>query len=232
MWTRQELKARGKTAFKRNYWKSVGAGAVILVLTGATFGSGSSVSGGAEELNESISQAISQSGLTAASFFGILFSVLGTALLISIAIGLLLRNPILVGAKRFFLNNTQEPASLKELQFSLKSGNYLNVVAAKFLTNLFIFLWCLLLVVPGIIKSLEYMMVDYILADNPNIGPMEALRESKQMMSGHKWNTFVLGLSFLGWEILNLFTVGLLDIFYVRPYMEATFAELYLELKQ
>lgn len=232
MWTRQELKARGKTAFKRNYWKSVGAGAVILVLTGATFGSGSRVSGGAEELNESISQAISQSGLTAASFFGILFSVLGTALLISIAIGLLLRNPILVGAKRFFLNNTQEPASLKELQFSLKSGNYLNVVAAKFLTNLFIFLWSLLLVVPGIIKSLEYMMVDYILADNPNISPMEALRESKQMMSGHKWNAFVLGLSFLGWEILNLFTVGLLDVFYVRPYMEATFAELYLELKQ
>lgn len=232
MWTRQELKARGKTAFKRNYWKSVGAGAVILVLTGATFGSGSRVSGGAEELNESISQAISQSGLTAASFFGILFSVLGTALLISIAIGLLLRNPILVGAKRFFLNNTQEPASLKELQFSLKSGYYLNVVAAKFLTNLFIFLWSLLLVVPGIIKSLEYMMVDYILADNPNISPMEALRESKQMMSGHKWNAFVLGLSFLGWEILNLFTVGLLDIFYVRPYMEATFAELYLELKQ
>lgn len=232
MWTRQELKARGKAAFKRNYWKSVGAGAVILVLTGATFGSGSRVSGGAEELNESISQAISQSGLTAASFFGILFSVLGTALLISIAIGLLLRNPILVGAKRFFLNNTQEPASLKELQFSLKSGNYLNVVAAKFLTNLFIFLWSLLLVVPGIIKSLEYMMVDYILADNPNISPMEALRESKQMMSGHKWNAFVLGLSFLGWEILNLFTVGLLDVFYVRPYMEATFAELYLELKQ
>lgn len=232
MWTRQELKARGKTAFKRNYWKSVGAGAVILVLTGATFGSGSRVSGGAEELNESISQAISQSGLTAASFFGILFSVLGTALLISIAIGLLLRNPILVGAKRFFLNNTQEPASLKELQFSLKSGYYLNVVAAKFLTNLFIFLWSLLLVVPGIIKSLEYMMVDYILADNPNISPMEALRESKQMMSGHKWNAFVLGLSFLGWEILNLFTVGLLDVFYVRPYMEATFAELYLELKQ
>lgn len=232
MWTRQELKARGKTAFKRNYWKSVGAGAVALVLTGATFGSGSRVSGGAEELNESISQAISQSGLTAASFFGILFSVLGTALLISIAIGLLLRNPILVGAKRFFLNNTQEPASLKELQFALKSGNYLNIVAATFLRNLFIFLWCLLLVVPGIIKSLEYMMVDYILADNPNISPMEALRESKQMMFGHKWNAFVLGLSFLGWEILNLFTVGLLDVFYVRPYMEATFAELYQELKQ
>ena len=232
MWTRQELKARGKTAFKRNYWKSVGAGAVALVLTGATFGSGSRVSGGAEELNEAISQAMSQSGLTTVSFMGILFSVMGAAFLVGIAISLLLRNPILVGAKRFFLNNTRESASLKELQFALKSGNYLNIVAATFLRNLFIFLWCLLLVVPGIIKSLEYTMVDYILADNPNIGPMEALRESKRMMAGHKWNTFVLGLSFLGWEILNLFTVGLLDIFYVRPYMEATFAELYLELKQ
>ena len=75
-------------------------------------------------------------------------------------------------------------------------------------------------------------MVGYILADEPEIGVMEALRKSKQMMQGHKWEAFVLSLSFLGWEILGVVTFGIAEIFYVRPYVEATFAELYLALKQ
>lgn len=228
MWTRQELKARGKAAFKRNYWKSVVAGALVLVLLGASAGSGSRVSGGAEELTE----AISQSGLSMAVFFGILLGILGVGLLISTAISVFLRNPLQVGTNRFFLKNTQEPAGLQELLYAFQSGSFLKIVAAKLLANLFIFLWSLLLVIPGIIKSLEYMMVGYILADNPDIRPMDALRKSKQMMQGHKWNAFVLGLSFLGWELLSLFTLGLLDVFYVRPYIEATYAELYLALKQ
>ena len=116
--------------------------------------------------------------------------------------------------------------------FAFQNGSFLKIVAAKFLEGLFIGLWSLLLVIPGIIKALEYLMVDYILADNPGIAPMDALRESKRMMKGHKWNAFVLSLSFLGWEILSVLTLGLLDLFYVRPYIEATFAELYLALKQ
>lgn len=228
MWTRQELKARGKAAFKRNYWKSVVAGVVVLALTGASAGSGSRASGGTEELTG----AISQSGLSVAAFVGILLGILGVGLLISTAINAFLRNPLQVGTDRFFLKNTQEPAGLQEMIFAFQSGNFLKIVAAKFLANLFIFLWCLLLVIPGIIKSLEYLMVGYILADNPDIQPMDALRKSKQMMQGHKWNAFVLGLSFLGWEILSLLTFGLLDVFYVRPYIEATYAELYLALKQ
>lgn len=228
MWTRQELKARGKAAFKRNYWKSVVAGVVVLVLTGASAGSGSRVSGGTEEIN----MAMSQSGLSAAALLGIILAAMGFGLLVSTAINIFLRNPLQVGTDRFFLRNTQEPANLKELLYAFQSGSFLKIVAAKFLTNLFIFLWCLLLVIPGIIKSLEYLMVGYILADNPDIQPMDALRKSKQMMKGHKWNAFVLSLSFLGWEILSLLTLGLLDVFYVRPYIEATFAELYLALKQ
>lgn len=105
-------------------------------------------------------------------------------------------------------------------------------MAAKFLASLFAALWSLLLVIPGIIKQFEYLMVSYILADNPDMPAMDALRKSKQMMKGHKWNAFVLSLSFLGWGILSLLTGGILDIFYVRPYMEATYAELYLALKQ
>lgn len=231
MWTRKELKARGKAAFKRNYWKSVAVGIVVTVLSGAAFSS-SRTSGGYDEFESALSAVVEQSGISPVVIIGVLLGVMGMAMLISLAIILFLRNPVEVGTNRFFLKNAQEPASLKELLYAFRSGNYLNIVWAQFLVGLFITLWSLLLVIPGIIKTFEYMMVGYILADNPDMGAMDALRKSKQMMQGHKWNAFVLGLSFLGWELLGVLTFGILGIFYVRPYVEATFAELYLTLKQ
>lgn len=232
MWTRQELKARGKAAFKRNYWKSVAAGVVAMLVTGAAAGSGTRASGGYAEFEANLNAGLAQSGISPATFIVILLGVLGMAALVSTAINAFLSNPIQVGTDRFFLKNAEGPANLKELLYAFQSGNYLKIVAAKFLAGLFIALWSLLLVIPGIIKSFEYLMVGYILADNPDMSPMDALRRSKEMMQGHKWNAFVLSLSFLGWELLNLFTFGLLDIFFVRPYREATYAELYLALKQ
>ncbi|MGN0708115.1 MAG: DUF975 family protein [Faecalibacterium sp.] len=232
MWTRQELKEKGKAAFKRNYWKSVVAGLVVLLTTGAAVSSGAGSTGGYAEFEADLNAALAQSGISPAVLIAVLFGVLGVACLISAALNAFLRNPIQVGTNRFFLKNAQEPAKLNELLYAFQSGHYLKIVGAKFLAGLFIALWSLLLVVPGVIKSLEYMMVGYILADEPEIGMMDALRKSKQMMMGHKWDAFVLSLSFLGWELLSVVTLGVLDIFYVRPYVEATFAELYLTLKQ
>ena len=231
MWTRKELKERGKAAFKRNYWKSVVAGIVVMLLSGAAFNS-SRTSGGYDEWKSELSTVVEQSGISLTVLIWTLLGVMGVALLISLAMTLFLRNPAEVGTNRFFLKNAREPASLKELLYAFRSGNYLNIVWAQFLVGLFIALWSLLLVIPGIIKTFEYMMVGYILADEPDMAAMAALRKSKQMMKGHKWNAFVLGLSFLGWELLGVLTFGILGIFYVRPYVEATFAELYLALKQ
>lgn len=70
-------------------------------------------------------------------------------------------------------------------------------------------------------------MIPYILAENENITTDEAFIRSKEMMDGNKWNAFVLDLSFIGWEILNAFTLGILGIFYVNPYIHQTDAALY-----
>ena len=70
-------------------------------------------------------------------------------------------------------------------------------------------------------------MVPYILAENPGMDRREAFAISKRMMDGEKWNTFVLGLSFFGWIVIDLFTCGILGLFFVSPYVHATFAELY-----
>ena len=89
----------------------------------------------------------------------------------------------------------------------------------------------MLFLVPGIIKSYEYRMIPYILADNPTISYEEAFALSKKMMTGNKWDAFVLDLSFIGWRILGGLTCGILSLFYVNPYQYQTNAALYEALK-
>lgn len=75
-------------------------------------------------------------------------------------------------------------------------------------------------------------MIPYILAENPKIQRKKAFKLSKEMMKGNKWKTFILDLSFLGWELLSIFTFGLLNIFYINPYKVATTVEIYEVLKK
>lgn len=162
-----------------------------------------------------------------------LFAVIGATLLvaglISACLRLLVFNPLEVGCQGFFTRNTEAPASLDQLKAGFHS--YGRTVGAMFLRDLFLFLWCLLCIIPGVIKTYSYRMVPYILADDPAIGARDAITLSRRMMNGHKWNAFVLDLSFLGWDILSALTLGLLGIFYVNPYQYSTYAELYQALK-
>ena len=91
--------------------------------------------------------------------------------------------------------------------------------------NLWILLWTLLFIVPGIIKSYSYRLVPYILAENPDIDTNEALMRSEQLMRGNKWETFIYDLSFIGWYILGIFF--LVSVFWVQPYKRSCDAELY-----
>ena len=97
--------------------------------------------------------------------------------------------------------------------------------------NLFLGLWFMLLIVPGIIKTYSYRMVPYLVAENPEMDFKDAIDASRKMMDGEKWKTFVLDLSFLGWIILTSLTCGILGIFYTTPYISQTNAELYTVLK-
>lgn len=96
---------------------------------------------------------------------------------------------------------------------------------------IYIVLWTCLLIVPGIIKSFSYAMSFFILKDNPEISASEAIRRSQIMMKGHKFELFKLYLSFFGWMLLIILTLGILT-FYVSPYMYTTFAAYYEDLKK
>lgn len=219
MWSRIDLKMRGKQAFQKNYWSSVVVGLVMMIVSAAFSASRSSSARNQLESGNYFSP-YSLFWLTIAAFAAILG--VGIVLLV-IFVG----NVLLVGGNRFFILNQTEMPGVGTLGYGFQSGHYGNIVLTMFLRDLFTALWSLLFVVPGIIKHYEYLMVPFILAENPGMNRKEAFLISKQMMMGKKWEVFVMDISFLGWRILEGMTFGLVGIFYAEPYIRATFAELY-----
>lgn len=225
MWTRHELKTRAKEIMKTNYWNIV----LVALLASIAGGSKAFNAGGAAR-NEDIQSNISSFGnmdpaILAAAMVGIAI-VLMVATVVVIALKIFVLNPLEVSCCRFFIQNHARPANLSELSFGFKH-NYMNIVKTMFLRDLFTFLWSLLFVIPGIIKSYEYRMIPYLLAEAPDMAAEETFARTKVMMTGDKANAFVLDLSFIGWEILGAMTCGILTLFYVNPYVQLTNCELY-----
>lgn len=105
-------------------------------------------------------------------------------------------------------------------------GMFLKVVGLAIVQFIFIALWTLLLIIPGIIKSFSYLLTFYILRDEPSIGILEAITRSRQLMDGHKMEGFLLFLSFIGWALLVIVTLGL-AVLWVGPYFSVTLAKFY-----
>ena len=226
MWTRKELKDQAKAGLKRNYWKSVIIGFLVSLITAGTAAS-TSHSAGSDTLTEVFTTMSAGEILLA---LGVLFSAVVLTLFVSALFRAMVYNPVKVGVANFFLDGVKDTAEWKSLAVGFAPKWFANVWAL-FLRDLFVVLWSLLLVVPGVIKSYEYRLVEYVMAENPGMAAMEAIAKSKALMQGNKWNAFVLDLSFLGWNILNACTFGILGIFYVQPYQMLTNAALYEKLK-
>ncbi|GLX70292.1 DUF975 family protein [Paenibacillus glycanilyticus] len=108
-------------------------------------------------------------------------------------------------------------------------SHFIKAFCVYFFMTLFTVLWSLLLIIPGIIAYLSYSQAYYILQDNPDIGALEAIRRSKQLMKGRKWKFFVLNLTFIGWALLALLTFGI-GFLWLSPYIFVTQAHFYDEI--
>ena len=133
--------------------------------------------------------------------------------------------------RMFLEGRCYEKVSVQRAWFLLRVKKWCHVGVVQLVTNLFAFLWGLT-IAGGIIKHYSYYLVPCILAENPAVGTMEAITLSRKMMKGHKWECFVLELSFLGWELLGILTMGLSDIFFTAPYKVAVMGEYYAELRR
>ena len=187
--------------------------------------------GFAEGFQDGASHGHSGTAFAALAIFGITFIIIFLILmLVVILLDVFICNPIEVGCKRFYVRNLNESAQIGNVGFAF-DNNYKNITKTMFFRDLYTILWTFLFIIPGIVKSYEYQMIPYLLAENPQMSREQAFAESKRMMSGQKWRAFVLDLSFIGWNILSAITLGILGIFYVQPYMDATHAALYEALR-
>lgn len=141
----------------------------------------------------------------------------------------LLNNPFYIGVCRFMLKNVNDKAEVKEIAYGF-DHSYKNVVKTMFHSDLRVFAWALLFIVPGIYKRYQYRMVPYILAERPDMNYREVLQLSSDIMYGEKWHAFVLDFSFILWHILGLITCGIIEILFVSPYVYLTHAALYRRL--
>jgi uncharacterized membrane protein len=145
-------------------------------------------------------------------------------------ISLLISGSMSIGLASFALAlSRKQDARLSQIfsgfqKFGVGLGAYL-------LQLIFVFLWSLLLIIPGIIAALSYSMTYYIIAENDSIGPLEAITESKEMMRGNKWKFFCLGFRFLGWALLCILTLGI-GYLWLFPYVIISFAQFYDDLKK
>lgn len=245
MWSRIELKGNARQVLSRTYWKML---IISLLLTGLQMLPSqitAKFNFSREFLDVSAFHSILRSLRSILSgrriywsygnLLGSILAFAGMVALVSalwqILLKVFLTAPLDVSVKRFLLfNRSSDQADLKELSFAFRYS-YLNIVRTLFFQDLYIFLWSLLLWVPGIVKSYEYRMIPYLLAENPNLSAEEAFAASKKMMDGEKWEVFILDCSFIGLFLLSALTFGLLSLFYVLPYKLLTDAELYAALK-
>lgn len=225
MWNRKELKEKAKLTFTSIYWKSVLAAVIFDVFTYIVAGRRHHGPNG-ETAWELISSW--QIGVLIASIFTF-------ALFIGILLTIFVQNPIKIGYARFLLDSTEkepEDVKVKTLLSYFLDGQYTRVLVAIFTTQLIKALFMLLLVVPGIIKSYQYRLVPYLLAEDCTLTGKEVRAKSKAMMAGQKWRTFILDLSFIGWHFLSAITFGLVGIFWVTPYYRLTDTYLYKTIKE
>lgn len=125
-----------------------------------------------------------------------------------------------------------EDRCFSDLFYYFKSGHqFLRAALTTILVTIFVFLWLLLFVFPGIIKAIAYSQVNYILKDHPDMKPLDAITLSKRMMNGYKWKYFLLCLSFIGWALLVIITLGIAFL-YVGPYSYAAITQFYEEVKE
>lgn len=113
---------------------------------------------------------------------------------------------------------------------AFKAPCYGKSVGLYLLISIYTFLWALLLIVPGIIKSLAYSLAPYVLADNPELTADQAINRSMAMMKGHKMDLFLMVLGYVGFGLLSLLALGI-PLLWLHPYYQAVFAKFYEEVK-
>ena len=229
MWSIRDIRKKGKSAFKRNYWRSVVVAALMFLLTSVSLAlirmrSKSILQNvGFEPLHEMTpNEILIIAGIVIVGYMSIIvFAVL---------VKIICFNALEAGGCLFFRNNVEEGTAKLTL---IREGfaDYAHVFVTLFLRDVFWVFWLCLGFFPGLVKGYSYKMVPYIVKEYPDLSEIEVITLSRRMMDGNKWRAFLLDLTFLGWLFAGVITYGIVVVLWTLPYYENTMAALYLELR-
>ena len=228
MWSIRDIKKKGRSALKKNNWRSVVVAALMFLL--ATVASKLTQTRsrsilrnvGFEPLHKMMPNEIMIiTGIVVVGYM----SIIVFAALVKI----ICSNALEVGGCLFFKNNA-EGESAKLTLIGEGFSDYAHVFVTLLLRDIFVVLWSCLGIFPGLVKGYSYRMVPYIVKEYPDLSEIEVITLSRRMMDGNKWRTFLLDMTFLGWTILGIVTFGIVNVLWTLPYYENTMAALFLEL--
>ena len=211
-----DIRARARENLKGNWGISVGAAFVAAIFGALMAGSGNII-----EVTQKLTAEVSP------RIAAVLAFVVSAVSAVSI-VRLVLGGVVQLGYARFLLSQHDGGEyGIRDLfsQFERFTVGFLQM----FLRLLFTALWMLLLIIPGLIKSYSYAMTPFILAEHPELTAKQAIRRSTELMDGHKGELFILGLSFIGWDLLNVLTLGI-GSFWLNPYKNSAYAVFYREI--
>ena len=210
----------------RGHWGQAILAAIVAGILGGSITSASSSAGGsagssASTIDPEVIQAVSP------EIIHIMTSILGVIGLLTL-VTFIIGGTIQLGYSVYLLKQYHHQETRIGDLFS-QFFRFGTGFAQQFLIGLYTFLWTLLFIIPGIIKAFSYSMTPFILADDPNLTANQAITRSRELMDGHKWQLFVLSLTFIGWEILGVLCFGI-GLLWVTPYKNAAYAAFYRQL--
>ncbi len=248
-----DFRAKARKALYGNWGKAVGVGFVASLLgaattaagssTGSNNGGGDSTAGTGNELVgvsqspyidfSSIDSIADLEGIIPTEFqvgFMAVLSIISFIGIVFMILHFTIGGAVTLGYVKFNLNMVDhKPATFADIfsEFHRFGAGFF----MQLLRTVYTFLWSLLFVIPGIYAGYGYAMTPYILLEHPDMTANDAITASKELMHGNRWRLFCLEISFIGWILLAaFFTLGI-GIFWVVPYMEASFAAFYREIR-
>ncbi|MHC9160383.1 DUF975 family protein [Exiguobacterium profundum] len=201
---RSEWKQHARHALKGKWWLMAGLALLFVIING---------------IPQSLAPEIDPNSTAPLTSTDATLSLVSTVLQILIA-------PLTIGWSWLALGVSREKGASLSTMFKPFQTRYFKHVITFFVMSLFIVLWTLLLIVPGIIKAFSYSLTPYILRDQPELSALESITESRRLMDGHKMEAFMLVLSFFGWFLVGILTLGI-GFFFIGPYFSTTYATFY-----
>ncbi|MGN0298209.1 MAG: DUF975 family protein [Lachnospiraceae bacterium] len=235
----KDFRASARAALKGKWLMAMVAGLIAFLLGASVYAyanGGSSASSSGQNSNglEIIYNGDYESGFeehfVESVFASVITPFVITIVIVGVIISLTIGGAVTIGYRRYHLALMDGDTPSLGMLFSGFSI-YGKAFLLNLLTGIYIVLWSMLFVIPGIIKSFSYAMAPFILAENPDMTPNEAITASRQMMDGNKWRLFCLNFSFIGWALLAALTCGL-GCIPLEPYVASANAAFYREISQ